>query len=254
VSAAAARSHGLAVVLEVGRTRVFATAVEWPGWCRSGRGEEDALETLTAYAERYAAVPALAGIAFDPDTVTARISVVERVPGDATTDFGAPSRVSQFDRRPLTARQAGRLVDLLEASWRYLDKVAAQAPATLTKGPRGGGRDRDAIVEHVVGAEVSYARKVRDRQRAPAPDPHDVAAVARERAELVAALRRPSDGSVLMPPKGWPPRYAITRTAWHVLDHAWEIEDKTPVSGRSGAADATRRTAPPRRARPAEPA
>ena len=25
---------------------------------------------------------------------------------------------------------------------------------------------------------------------------------------------------------GWPVRYAIRRMAWHVLDHAWEMQDK----------------------------
>lgn len=27
--------------------------------------------------------------------------------------------------------------------------------------------------------------------------------------------------------KGWPPRYAARRIAWHVLDHAWQIEDRS---------------------------
>jgi hypothetical protein len=26
--------------------------------------------------------------------------------------------------------------------------------------------------------------------------------------------------------KRWPARYAIRRSAWHALDHAWEIEDR----------------------------
>ena len=33
------------------------------------------------------------------------------------------------------------------------------------------------------------------------------------------------DGSVPVP-KGWPHRYAARRIAWHVLDHAWEMEDR----------------------------
>jgi hypothetical protein len=215
----------LEVVLEVGRTRTFASAVDWPGWCRSGRGEEAALETLLGYAERYAPVAERAGLRL-PTAGAARIRVVERVPGDATTDFGAPSKVAQADRKRLTAGQARRLTDLLQAGWAVFDEVVDAAPAQLRPGPRGGGRSRDAIRDHVVGAEVSYARKVRDRERAPAPDPADRAAVAQERAALVAVLARSSDGSDLRP-KGWPTRYMVRRMAWHVLDHAWEIEDRT---------------------------
>src|SRR5690349_9971305 len=42
------------VYLEVGKKRVFACAADWPGWCRSGRDEEQALEALTTSASRYA--------------------------------------------------------------------------------------------------------------------------------------------------------------------------------------------------------
>jgi hypothetical protein len=36
-----------------------------------------------------------------------------------------------------------------------------------------------------------------------------------------------------MPGDGRPPRYAIRRIAWHVLDHAWEIEDKSDPASRA---------------------
>jgi hypothetical protein len=45
------------------------------------------------------------------------------------------------------------------------------------------------------------------------------------RAQISAALRDP--GSVVTPQKGWPLRYAARRIGWHVLDHLWEIEDKS---------------------------
>jgi hypothetical protein len=214
------------VVLEVAPKRTFASAVDWPGWSRSGRTEDDAVETLLSYAPRYAVVAELAGLSLPSDRAL-RARVVERTRGDATTEFGAPSIVADADREPLSAARARRLTSLLEAAWDVFDDVVAHAPAELRKGPRGGGRDRDAIVEHVVGAEVGYARRVRDRQRAPAPDPADREAVAAERAALVEVLARASDGSPLVPGRGWPPRYAFRRFAWHVLDHTWEIEDRS---------------------------
>ena len=89
---------------------------------------------------------------------------------------------------------------------------------------RGGGRDRDKIVEHVVQAEAGYARKLGIRRKPPAID--DTAAIDDLRAEIVDVLSRPSSGERLVE-KGWLPRYAARRIAWHVLDHAWEIEDRS---------------------------
>ena len=101
------------------------------------------------------------------------------------------------------------------------DRIAAAAPEELRKGPRGGGRDRSKIVEHVIGAEGAYASAMGRRHR-----PDDPARVAAMRADLLAVLREPSDGSPLAG-KRWPPRYAARRIAWHALDHAWEIENRT---------------------------
>jgi len=46
------------------------------------------------------------------------------------------------------------------------------------------------------------------------------------RSAILEAVRTRTFGS---PPRSerWPARYAIRRIAWHVLDHAWEIEDKS---------------------------
>ncbi len=203
---------------------MFAGALDWPGWCRSGKSEEAALDALTAYADRYAPVAAEAGVTFPADAAE-RLEVMERLVGGATTDFGAPQAIAEADRRPLSEDEARRHAALVEASWAVFDGIVATAPATLPKGPRGGGRDRDAIVDHVLGAEASYARTLGVRHRQPARD--DTAAVTALREAIAAALRAPSTGEPLTP-KGWPPRYAARRIAWHVLDHAWEIEDKSP--------------------------
>jgi hypothetical protein len=213
----------IAVALEVGPRRTFASALDWPGWCRVARGGPDAaLEALAGYAPRYGRVTERAGIALPPNAAGA-LAVVETVPGTAITDFGVPGVITAADRRPLDAPGAARLAALLEAGWEELDAVAAGAPAQLRRGPRGGGRDRDAVVEHVVEAERSYARKAGVRLTATEWREGHVALL---RARLRAALCRPSDGTSPVE-RGWPPRYLLRRGAWHVLDHAWEIEDRS---------------------------
>ena len=210
------------IYLELGKKRVFACALDWPGWCRSGKDEELALTALAAAAPRYVAVAREAGYSF-PTTDNLNFRVVERIPGTTTTDFGAPDRAAARDGDPLTAEDAARLVSLLAATWDVFDRVVASAPAQLRKGPRGGGRDRDSVVKHVLGAEAMYARKLGIRQPEPAID--DTAAIADLRTAVADRLRsstgRPADE------RGWLPRYAARRLAWHVLDHAWEIEDKS---------------------------
>jgi hypothetical protein len=214
------------VMLESGERRVFASALDWPGWCRGGRGEEAALAALAEYVPRYAAVAELAkldGPGFPP-TAGEAFDVVERLAGNATTDFGAPAIVAAADAEPLNEQQAARVAALVRASWAYLDTVAAGAPGQLRKGPRGGGRDRDKVLAHVLGAESAYARKLGLKFPEPAID--DVAAIAAMRAGIAAVLSAPSDGTPLAA-KGWPVRYAARRIAWHALDHAWEIEDRS---------------------------
>jgi hypothetical protein len=221
---------GEPIYLEQGAKRTFACAVDWPGWCRVDRGDDAAIATLAAYADRYAAVAGEAGAAFpfagvDAESVRAQLTVVERVKGSGATDFGAPYAVPELDGAPLDEATAHRHADLVAASWRVFDAVVAGAPAELRKGPRGGGRDRDEIVTHVAEAERSYARSLGVRYT---PTQFGRAGgQAAMRAELIAVLRAARDGASLVD-KGWPARYASRRLAWHVLDHAWEIEDKAP--------------------------
>jgi hypothetical protein len=148
---------------------------------------------------------------------------VERLPGSATTDFGAPDRAVASDGEPLSATEAERIAALVAASWRVFDRAINRAPAELKKGPRGGGRDRAAVVEHVLAAETAYARKIGVRQRQ--PKAADAAAVAAFRDSILDALRGGHETSPVVE-RGWPRRYAARRIAWHVLDHAWELEDR----------------------------
>jgi hypothetical protein len=213
------------VYLETGAKKVFACSVDFPGWCRSGRDEGAALEALADYAPRYAEVAKLAKAAF-PARV--ELEVTERVKGEGATDFGIPHEVTRADAEPMTARQAARQVELLRAAWTVLDRVAKASPAELRKGPRGGGRDRDKMLDHVLGAEAAYARKLGIRH--PQPELGDTRAIKALRDELAETLRGASDGSPLVA-NGWPPRYAIRRIAWHVLDHAWEMQDRADREG-----------------------
>jgi hypothetical protein len=156
------------------------------------------------------------------------LEVTERVKGKGATDFGIPHEVTKADAEPMTAREAARQVQLMRAAWAVLDRVAKASPAELRKGPRGGGRDRDKMVDHVLGAEAAYARKVGIKQ--PQPQVGDTKAVKALRDQLAETLGGASDGSPPVP-KGWPPRYAIRRITWHVLDHAWEMQDRADPDG-----------------------
>jgi hypothetical protein len=215
-----------AVYLEVGRKRVFAAAVDWPGWCRSGKTEELALEALADYYDRYRTVSGRARIAF-PKRLVAEFEVMERLPGTATTDFGAPGEIAEGDTQRLTAADARRVAALVRAAWAELAEIAAGSPEQLRKGPRGGGRDRDPMVAHVINAEAAYARKLGIKHKP--PDVDDSAAIGALRDAILEVLGSASDGTPLVP-GGWPPRYAARRIAWHVLDHAWEMQDRRELS------------------------
>ncbi len=215
----------IGVAIEATPKRAFATAIDWPGWSRSGKTPELALEALARYAPRYAVVAREAGesIADDPLGLDA-LDVVEEATGGAGTDFGVPSRISDADRRATTVAQADRLRRLVAAGWTVFDRVAATAPAELRKGPRGGGRDRDKLIGHVVEADGAYARELGLRLKAPAAG--DRAAIEAVRGAVLEVIGTPSDGSPLAD-RRWTARYAAGRIAWHSLDHAWEMEDRS---------------------------
>jgi predicted RNase H-like HicB family nuclease len=215
------------IYLEVGTKRVFACTLDWPGWCRAGKSEEEAMDALSEVMPRYARVADEAGV-FLPPGAGESLEVVERVRGSGTTDFGAPGKFASKDAEPLTEKEAKRLAKLVEASWAILDRVVEGAPPELRKGPRGGGRDRDEVFEHVVAAEFSYARMLGIRHKQLAEG--DTGAVSALRKDILKVLESSSDGKAPVE-KGWPPRYAARRIAWHVLDHAWEIEDKSEPAG-----------------------
>jgi hypothetical protein len=224
---AAKKSAATRVYLEAGAKKTFAMALDWPGWGRSGKTAEDALAALADYTPRYAKVARKAKLALPADAGDA-LTVVEEVPGNATTDFGAPAAFASGDDAALAAKDAERLAALVRAAWDVLDAVAAKSSAELRKGPRGGGRDRDKMIGHVLDAEAAYARKIGIKHKPPALD--DSAAIKALRADIlgVIGVRVPAGLPV---PNGWPIRYAARRIAWHALDHAWEMQDRNIDGG-----------------------
>jgi hypothetical protein len=216
--------------VEVGAKRVFAGALDWPGWCRTARSEEDALDALISYGPRYAAVLKGSGVRFTPPAKAATLEVAERLKGDATTDFGAPSIAPEADARSVDRRWLARQEKILRACWQAFDRAVEDVAGPLEKGPRGGGREVDAIVAHVVGAEASYARMIgaqaKEFEEADAGAARDY-----ERAIVLEGLERAViDGIPAAGPRGgkrWSAPYFVRRAAWHVLDHAWEIEDRS---------------------------
>ena len=214
-------SHRIAVAVEETQKRSFASAVDWPGLSRSGKTVAAALESVAAYADRYQPVARAAGEPFPTDEL--QVEVLETQPGDGGTAYGVPMRVSEADRRPTTPADGDRLARLVTAAWDHLDAIVMAAPEELRKGPRGGGRDTSKIVEHTVGADHAYAQAMGIKDAAPVVG--DNGSIQGVRAAILEVLRRPSDGSPLK--ARWTVRYAAHRIAWHSLDHAWEIEDRT---------------------------
>ena len=222
------------VAIERGPKRTFATAIDHPGWSRSGRDETSALAALFAAAPRYAKAMKRGRVKFAAPREVADLKVVERHEGGSGTDFGVPSATLKDEARP-AGSDLRALTAALDACRAEFDAVVAAARGkALTRGPRGGGRDLAKIVEHAVEAEAAYAAGVGARSRpdakatleqrlATACADLDAALIARERGEL------PEKG-----PRGgerWKARHAVRRSAWHWLDHAWEIEDRLAQAG-----------------------
>ncbi len=223
-------SQQVPVALEIGKTRIFASALDWPGWTRSGRDEAAALDALLAYGPRYQRAVRSARVSFHPPNNLDALVVTERLSGDATTDFGAPGVAPVADSAPVDLAELGRLQRILNACWQtFAEVVASASDRPLRKGPRGGGRTAWQIVDHVIESHYSYLRKIYWREsHEKTPDvPAMIEAV--NHADEQALAFATSDEMPAAGPRGgalWSPRYFVRRAAWHILDHAWEIEDK----------------------------
>lgn len=211
------------VMLEVGPKgkKVVAVAPDWPGLERGAKTEEAAIERLLAYVPRYAKVAKLAGMeaAF---AAIPTVDVVEQYPGTGSTDFwGISFAFSTFDRQDMTSEELERELKLMRACWACFDDVRSRVSAEMRKGPRGGGRDRDQIVRHTLAAEQDWAKKIGVRPQGAMLTDEGLTA---HRDAYCSAIREfHSQGK---PARTWPLRYLIRHTAFHTMDHAWEMEDK----------------------------
>jgi hypothetical protein len=205
------------------KKKVVAAAFDWPGWDRWGKTEAQALEVLETYRPRYAHVAELAGYGAQ-FAALGGFEVVEDVPGIGMTDFYGLSGVpATAEKEPMSPADCDRKVALLEATWAYFDATVARVSEELRKGPRGGGREKDVIRRHVVGWEIyDLAKKVGVDY--PVDTRDDPAALRDYRRQFAAEIRR-YNGEGLMA-RTWYVQFLIRRCAWHMLDHAWELEDR----------------------------
>lgn len=206
--------------------RVVAGALDWPGLDRGGRDEAAALEALLSAGPRYKEALGPAARGLRPPKGVDGFEVVERHKGDSGTEFGIPSSRTAADAKPVSPAAVKRLTAIFRAAWTAFDAAAAAAEgAELRKGPRGGGRALPKIVEHVLGGEGSYVYQIGGKAITGRGDE-----MARIRAAAVEALRtrarnEPFEMGRRTAPL-WTPRSFVRRSAWHALDHAWEIEDR----------------------------
>ena len=206
------------------RKKVAAFAVDWPGWSRGAKTPDAALELLEAYRERYRPIARLAGLEAEFDAA-GPVEIIEDHVGVGSTDFwGISFAPSSLEQGPMPEDELERKLALLEAAWRFFDDVAARVSPELAKGPRGGGRTRDEIVRHVVGNEWGdLAQKI---GVSPAGEVMTPEAIRSHREAFVAAMRDYNAQGRLGRGRNWTIPLLLRHTAFHVLDHAWEMEDK----------------------------
>jgi hypothetical protein len=215
----------LRVVVEVGpkRNQCAAVAPDWPGLERGGKTPEAAVEKLRVYLPRYEQVAALANLSGE-FSAQSSVHQVEEYLGTGSTDFwGISFAFSSFDGQELSTSQLERELSLMQACWKLFDGVRQSVSAELAKGPRGGGRDRDRIVTHTLGAEQDWARKVGVRSPGDGVITDARGLGAYRRSYCTAIRMHHAEGQLA---RTWPLRFLIRHTAFHTMDHAWEMQDK----------------------------
>jgi hypothetical protein len=205
--------------------RSVAFSLDWPGWSRGARSAELALETLESYRVRYRPIASLAGMEPEFDAA-GPLEIVEDRIGTGSTDFwGISFSPSDAERDPMEDVHLERGITLLGACWAFFDAVAARVSPEMRRGPRGGGRDRDRIIRHTVRTESEdFAKQVGLRipeEAALTPD-----GLRQHRESYVAAMRAYNAGQVERRMRSSTLPFLIRHSAFHTLDHAWEMEDK----------------------------
>ena len=215
------------VMLEIGPKgkKVVAVAPDWPGLERGANTGEEAIERLRFYIPRYSQVAKLAELDAEFDKIK-NFKVVEQYPGTGSTDFwGISFAFSGIDRQAMSDKELERELTLMQACWAFFDDVRGRVPAEMQKGSRGGGRDRYQIVRHTFLAELDWTKKLNLPVEL-APLLTDEGLMAHRDAYCNAIRDYHSRGILAGKVSKWPLRYLIRHTAFHTLDHAWEMEDK----------------------------
>jgi len=201
-------------------------SLDWSGWSRGGKSAEEALKTLEAYRDRYRPIAERAGLAAEFDAA-GPLEVVEDRVGTGSTDFwGISFSPSSTEHGPMDDVEIERKLGLLRAAWAFFDDVAVRVSPEMRRGPRGGGRMRDEIIRHVIRVEsLDFARQVgvleEDDGTALTP-----AGLRQHRQAFLAATRDYNAGKVDHKMRSWTLPFLIRHSAFHTLDHAWEMEDK----------------------------
>ncbi len=219
------------VTLEIGPKgkKVVAIAPDWPGLERGAKTEEEAVAMLRSYIPRYSPVAKLAGLDTTFNLIE-DVDVVEQYPGTGSTDFrGISFAFSSIDNQEISAEELERELILLQACWAFFDDVRNRVSAEMQKGPRGGGRDRDQIVGHTFATEQDWAKKVGVLTPDGAMLTNEGLKTHRE-AYCQAIRDFHSEGKTAGKVAKWPLRFLIRHTAFHTMDHAWEMEDKDLTS------------------------
>ena len=205
--------------------KVAVFALDWPGWGRGAKTAPAAVELLEAYRDRYRPVARTAGLEAEFDAAGS-LDVVEDHVGKGSTDFwGISFAPSSFEMTPMPADEIERKLTLLQAAWRYFDEVAARVSPELAKGPRGGGRSRDEIVRHALGWErTDLIKRVGIVVDPVVPDMAE--GLRSHREQFVSALRAYNAEDRIPRGQNWTVGLLLRHTAFHVLDHAWEMEDR----------------------------
>jgi hypothetical protein len=202
-----------------------AFSLDWAGWERGAKTAELALETLESYRERYRVIADLAGMAQEFEAA-GPLEVVEDMVGTGSVDFwGISFSPSSTETEPMSEVDLERGITLLRASWTFFDAVAARVSPQMRQGPRGGGRDRDRIIRHVIRNESEdFAKQV--GLRIPEEAALTPEGLRRHRETYVDAMHAYNAGKVSRRMRSWNLPYLIRHSAYHTLDHAWEMEDK----------------------------
>jgi hypothetical protein len=204
--------------------KAVAFAVDWPGWSRGAKTPELALEMLESYRERYRPIAVAVGMADEFDAA-GPLDVAEDRVGTPSTDFwGISFSPSGLEHEPMDDTDIDRKITLLRGCWEFFDAVAARVSAEMRRGPRGGGRDRDRIIRHTIRTESEdFAKRLGLR----IPDGGALTEEGlREYREMYVAAMRAYNAGEGKRMRSWNLPFLIRHSAYHTMDHAWEMEDK----------------------------